>query len=175
MRSGGTPPVPRVTSVKYTNGADASNPYGSGVRRITPGVTTMTWTYRVQNNTGNTRAPRAQVVVTDDGPVPVFDHEFVGNGDDFPRSEAAAAHSVCEHRQGDDPRRVCDGFVELRVRERHTRAARDGVHQLRHVEHPGCRQHGAVGVLQPAAGSVRGCPVRRGPRRVLPRCSSCSV
>jgi len=75
------PPVPGVTIIKYTNGADANNPNAAGVPSIAPGAT-VTWTYKV-TNTGQTSIPRAQVLVTDNttGVVPAFASEISGNGD----------------------------------------------------------------------------------------------
>ena len=75
------PPVPNVTIIKYTNGADANDPNGSDVPNITPGGV-VTWTYKV-TNTGQTSVPRPQVVVTDNttGVTPTFSSELSGNGD----------------------------------------------------------------------------------------------
>ena len=75
------PPVPNVTIIKYTNGADANDPNAGGVPNISP-AGTVTWTYRV-TNTGQTSVPRAQVSVTDNttGVTPTFTSEVSGNGD----------------------------------------------------------------------------------------------
>lgn len=75
------PPKPGVTIVKYTNGSVASDPNGSDVPQLEPGVP-VTWTYKV-TNTGNVSIPKANVSVTDSqtGVTPVFDKELTGNGD----------------------------------------------------------------------------------------------
>jgi archaellum component FlaG (FlaF/FlaG flagellin family) len=75
------PPVPNVTIEKDTNGADANDPNGGDVPNVAPNGA-ITWTYIV-TNTGETRVPRAQVMVTDNttGVTPTFDHEKTGNGD----------------------------------------------------------------------------------------------
>src|SRR5262249_48208242 len=74
-------PMPKVTMVKFTNGADANNPNAVGVPLVQPGDP-VTWTYRV-TNTGETTVPRASVVVTDNvtGVSPTFQSEISGNGD----------------------------------------------------------------------------------------------
>jgi hypothetical protein len=74
-------PVPGISIVKKTNGADANNPNGSDVPEIAPGAQVI-WTYIV-TNTGNTHVPRAQVQVTDNttGVTPTFLSEQSGNGD----------------------------------------------------------------------------------------------
>ncbi len=73
--------IPKVTIVKYTNGADANDPNAAGVPNIAAGGT-VTWTYKV-TNTGNVSVPKAQVVVTDNqtGVTPAYDSELSGNGD----------------------------------------------------------------------------------------------
>jgi uncharacterized repeat protein (TIGR01451 family) len=74
-------PVPGVTIIKFTNGADANDPNAAGVPNISVGGV-VTWTYRV-TNTGQTSIPRANVVVTDNttGVNPTFTSEISGNGD----------------------------------------------------------------------------------------------
>lgn len=76
-------PTPGVSIVKYTNGAEASDPDGVDVPRIIPGMPVM-WTYEI-TNTGDVSVHRDSITVTDDQPGvnPVFANEQMGNNDDM--------------------------------------------------------------------------------------------
>ena len=75
------PAVPAITLQKFTNGADADDPEGDDVPRVSPGAT-VTWTYIV-TNTGDVAFAADEVVVTDsDATVaPVLDPASDDNGD----------------------------------------------------------------------------------------------
>ncbi|MCB0045079.1 MAG: hypothetical protein KDD92_06610 [Caldilineaceae bacterium] len=70
---------PEIQIIKYTNGADANDPDGSGVPIIAAGDT-VTWTYEV-TNIGTVDIPEADITVTDNVEGTVTDIIDKGDGD----------------------------------------------------------------------------------------------